>query len=402
MQTTSPRYATVAIILHWAIAVGILFMIWLGWNMHGNEAYYQLHKSIGISILILTVARLVWRLLNPPPPLPDDMNGLEKTASHLVHLGFYGLMVAMPLTGWIYVSTSYDFDVPTVLFGVISWPDIPGLGALTNATANGAIEFVHSKLAWLALALLALHVAGALKHEIGAEQGVLKRMLPGVPFLKGSVTAPEAARGTAIAFGSALGLFVAIAVLPGLISGAGTSSATDLATNGPTDIAANWIVDYDNSSIEFSGVHDGNDYSGTFANWTATILFDLENPGTAQVAVTVDTASAEASKKLYTDSLKAAEWLNPAAFPTAEVTITEIVETQPGRYTSTAALTLKGISVAVPFTFTLTPEGDAMRMVGTAQLARQPLDLGQLSDPGADWVSEEVYVSVTVLASPNP
>lgn len=399
MHPTRPRYASVAIVLHWVIAAGILFLIWLGWNMHGNEALYQLHKSIGISILFLTVARLVWRLMNPPPPLPAGMNRLEKTASHLVHIGFYALMLGMPLTGWMYVSTSYDFDVPTVLFGLISWPDIAGLGFLTNATANGVIEQIHSKLAWLALALLALHVAGALKHEFGDEQGVLKRILPGVPWLKGRVTAPEAVRGATIAFGTALSLFAAIAILPMLKSGVSASGGSELETG--SDIAANWTVDHDQSGIAFRGVHDGNDYTGTFTNWSAQIRFDQADPAAAQIRVSVDTTSAQASKKLYTDSLKAAEWLNSTDFPTAEVRITDVKSTGENSYTSTAQLTLKGIRVAVPFVFTLTPQGDAIYMTGQAQLARGPLDLGQVSDPGADWVSEAVTVTATVLASPN-
>jgi len=67
---STSRYTAVAIALHWAIAALIIFMIWLGWNMEENETRYQLHKSIGITILLLTVARVVWRMLNPPPALP--------------------------------------------------------------------------------------------------------------------------------------------------------------------------------------------------------------------------------------------------------------------------------------------------------------------------------------------
>ena len=60
-MTRSPRYTAVAIALHWAIALGLLFMIWLGWNMDGKESWFQFHKSVGITILLLTVARIVWR-----------------------------------------------------------------------------------------------------------------------------------------------------------------------------------------------------------------------------------------------------------------------------------------------------------------------------------------------------
>ena len=102
-MTRSPRYSAVAIALHWAIAFGLLFMIWLGWNMDGKESWFQFHKSVGITILILTVARIVWRLMNPPPTAPTDLKPWENKASHAVHIGFYALMVIMPLTGWLTV-----------------------------------------------------------------------------------------------------------------------------------------------------------------------------------------------------------------------------------------------------------------------------------------------------------
>ncbi|HBQ49735.1 MAG TPA: nickel-dependent hydrogenase, b-type cytochrome subunit/YceI-like family protein, partial [Hyphomonas atlantica] len=191
MKKVSARYTTVAIILHWVMAALILFMIWLGWNMDGNEARYQLHKSIGITLLFLTVTRILWRAANPPPPLPEEMPAHEKLASHLVHIAFYGLMLILPLAGWVLVSTS-KFKVPTVLFGSISWPHLPAPDFLRGEIAHTIIETIHSKGAWLLIILLVLHVAGAVKHEIGGEDGVLKKMLPG---LFGKPAAPKTARG---------------------------------------------------------------------------------------------------------------------------------------------------------------------------------------------------------------
>ena len=96
--TRSPRYSAVAIGLHWAIAGMLLGMIWLGWNMHGPDGreiewLFQLHKSIGITILLLTIARVIWRVKNPPPPLPEEMQSWEKTASHAVHMVFYACLL---------------------------------------------------------------------------------------------------------------------------------------------------------------------------------------------------------------------------------------------------------------------------------------------------------------------
>ena len=399
MHAETARYSTVAIVLHWLIAVGILFMIWLGWNMHGNENMYQLHKSIGITILILTVARIVWRALNPPPSLPADMKGIEKLASHLVHLGFYGLMILMPLTGWALVSTSYEFDVPTVLFGQISWPDLPGLGFLTNEPGHNGIKLAHDVLAKLALALLVLHIAGALKHEFSAEQGVLKRMLPGLPFLKGDLSPPSSVRGGGVAFGGALGVFVLIAFVPSWFSVSSVETSSSDQATAQLPVQTNWRIDYAQSEITFQGLHGGNEYTGQFGAWEADILFDPSALSDAEITVRVETGSVQTNKKLYTDSLVAAEWFNAAAFPIASVSILRIEQSDSEGYAAEAELTFKAQTVTVPFAFTLTPEGAATRMRGTATLYRQPLDLGQLSDPGADWVSEEVNVNVSVLAS---
>jgi cytochrome b561 len=398
--TRSPRYAAVAIALHWTIAIGIGFMIWLGWNMDGKESWFQFHKSVGITILILTVARIAWRLMNPPPPLPDDMTPLERRTSHAVHLAFYGLMLLMPLTGWLTVSTAYNFDIATVLYGLISWPDVPGVAFLSNETGHGIIANVHSKLAWVAIGLVSLHVAGALKHEIGGEEGVLKRMLPGL-FGKTDRPSPPP-HGFLVAFGAAIGVFVVIAFVPPLIAGnvAPASSATLDVRNDGGDAAhlPNWSIDYDASEIAFSGTHDGSTYSGTFSDWSADIYFDEDALDKAFARVLVRTASASANKKLYTDSLKSAEWLDPGSHQEAHVTLSDFKKTD-GGYVTNATLELKDERVTVPFRFTLNMSDDTATMTGGATLERKPLNLGQSSDPNGDWVGETVSVDVTVRAS---
>lgn len=401
MGARSERYTIVAIVLHWVMALAIIAMILGGWYMGdlpdgapGQYFLYQMHKSVGITILLLTVARILWRVMNPPPALPDDMKGVEKTASRAVHIGFYGLMLLLPLTGWLYSSVSQKMDVPTVLYGVLSWPDVPFVSGLQNEAGANAVNFVHSKLAWVALALLALHVAGAIKHELSAEEGVLKRMIPG---LFGQTRPPALpGNGAVAAFGSAIGILVLVTATPMLVN---AMSGNNTPIEGQSGIAANWQVDDDQSEIRFGGVHDGTNYTGTFGNWDAAINFEPATPQTAQVSVTVATTSARASDKVYTDSLPATEWLNTGAFPTAQVDIINIQRAENRGYTSTARLTLKGITVEVPFQFSLDIDGNTASMTGQATLMRTSLDLGQESDPSADWVGEDVTVDVKVVAT---
>lgn len=399
-MTQSSRYSVVAIALHWAIALAIIGMIFLGWNMDDSENLFQLHKSIGITILILTIARIVWRLMNPVPPLPAEMKPIEKTASHFVHWAFYGLMFLMPLTGWLLVSTSYEFDVPTVLYGLVSWPDIPGVGFLANEDGHEVVEFVHSKLAWVAIVLLGLHVAGAVKHEFDGGEGVLKRMLPGL--FGGDTEKPSPPpRGFLIAFGAAIGVFLLVAFVPKLFSGsASTATTANPVSAQSTDITPNWSVDHDQSSISFSGTHDGSEYEGEFKSWSADIQFDADNLDAARALVTVQMMSAEANKKLYTDSLRSAEWFFADQYRTATAELSNFRRLDDDdEYVADLTLTIKDKSVTVPFNFELDIDEDEARMKGEATVQRKPLDLGQKSDASGDWVGEDVLIDVEVRAS---
>lgn len=380
------RYTGVAIALHWVMALLILFMIGLGWNMEENEALYQLHKSIGITILFLALARLGWRFANPPPPLPDDMPALEKTASHIVHVAFYVLMIGLPLGGWLMVSVS-PFQVSTVLFGAISWPHLPFTEGLKGEDLYEFVEFFHSKGAWVIIVLLGLHVAGAVKHEIGAEGGVLKRMLPG---LFGKAEPPALpGRGALFAFGGSIALFAAIAVLPMLFSGPGAR-----ANSAPADsVEANWEVDYAASEIAFSGVHDGKEFDGEFGDWTAEVAFFPEDLSKSVVHVSVRTASVRTGNKLYDDNLKGKEWFDPNAFPEAAVVLSDFRESGDG-YTADALLTIKGATVSVPLTFELKVNDDRADLEGKAELSRKALDLGQSSFSTGEEIADRVEVTI--------
>ncbi len=181
------RYGTVAVLLHWLIAAGIVFMVVLGWYMAdlpltapNKFDLYQLHKSVGITILLLSVLRVLWRLLNLPPPLPEHMKPWERWAARGTHIAFYVLMLAIPLSGWAMVSVS-PFNIPTVLFGVIDWPHLPWIGSLGEpAQMEKTFKQTHEVLVWLTLLILALHVVGALKHHFFDRDDVLVRMLPRV------------------------------------------------------------------------------------------------------------------------------------------------------------------------------------------------------------------------------
>jgi cytochrome b561 len=166
------RFSYVAIFFHWAVAALILANILIAWqfrSVHGvlGSAILQIHKSIGITILLLGVLRLMWRLLNPPPPIAITMQAWEEGAAKIVGRGFYFIMFAMPLTGWAIVSASSP-PTPIMLFGVVHWAYIPSLGTLPfdqKLRMYGLFAGAHHLLTRIAYAVLALHVLAALRHQ---------------------------------------------------------------------------------------------------------------------------------------------------------------------------------------------------------------------------------------------
>ena len=184
---SSSRYGAVAMTLHWLIAAMVLFMLPLGIFMTNlDEAdprtfpLFQLHKSVGLTILMLVIVRLAWRLANPVPAMPPAMGNGERILARLVHGLLYLLMITIPLLGWATVSAA-ALAVPTVWFGWFEWPHIWFLADLPRArkqVLDDQLATIHSLLALPLLVLVSLHTAAAIKHHFKDRDDVLKRMLP--------------------------------------------------------------------------------------------------------------------------------------------------------------------------------------------------------------------------------
>jgi cytochrome b561 len=179
------RYSAVALLFHWGIALLIGVNLYVGFRMgvvSGLEKFdlFQLHKSVGVTVLLLSLLRLAWRLFNPPPPHVDALKGWEHAVAGAVHTLLYGIMIGMPLTGWIVVSAS-PLNLPTLLFHTIPWPHVGvvhDLPAAAKAQVYGLSDTSHIVLAWGALGLIAMHMGAALKHHFLDRDAVLLRMVP--------------------------------------------------------------------------------------------------------------------------------------------------------------------------------------------------------------------------------
>lgn len=191
MTAERARYTTVAISLHWLIALlaigqiaGGLYIEELPKSADAERfQLLQLHKSFGITILLLTLARLGWRLTHPVPPLPAAMPGWQKTAAKALHWGFYALLIGVPLGGWAIVSASPLADtVKTYLFGVAPWPHLPFFsGVEDRRDLAETFAEMHEIGAKVMIGMIVLHVGAAIKHWFMDNDGVLESMLPFLP-----------------------------------------------------------------------------------------------------------------------------------------------------------------------------------------------------------------------------
>ena len=172
---TADRYTRVAVTLHWVIALGVLGQIAFGWWMidipkspPGVRAYwFNIHKSIGITLGVLMIVRVVWGLMHRAPPLPDHIPAWQKLASKASHLALYVCMIIMPLSG--YLGSSFT-KYPIKYWGMT----LPNWGWESPALKDICSD-VHQITVIVFMVLIAIHIAAAVKHMIGRDR-VIQRI----------------------------------------------------------------------------------------------------------------------------------------------------------------------------------------------------------------------------------
>lgn len=379
------RYSGGAILLHWLIALALAFQLALGFAMPKNAsgfALFQLHKSVGITILVLTLARLAWRLAHRPPPLLEG--GFGGFLARAVHALLYVFMVVAPLTGWAIVSTD-STRIPTLLYGTLPWPHLP-----LPAAVNEPMAETHEILGWIGLALVALHIAGALRHQLLLKDGLLRRMGPGgSAWLAGLL----ALLVVVVYFGTGMKIASDVVAAGGYDRAPPEQSAaapaaaiaapepTDGAT--PTDEASDteagpppvWTIQR-GGRLGFSvGSGDGS-YSGSFSDWSGVVKFDPENPDTADIRITVRLASASLGDATQDEMLQGGDFFASSANPTATWRSTSVRRTGPNRYSASGTLSLKGASRSQPLSFALSGKDLRRHVEGSASIDRNAFGVG--------------------------
>lgn len=180
MQPSSAVYSNVSIALHWFIALLVVGQIGTVMAMDAELAdnprlWSMLHKSGGIAILLLTLVRIGWRFVEPWKPMPVDTPRWQKWAARVTHIGFYAILIALPMWGWLASSAmgrGFEF------YGLFDWPLLPMPG---GREAAGGLMDMHRLGAKILYVLLFLHIGAAVKHQVFDRDNEVRKMLPIIP-----------------------------------------------------------------------------------------------------------------------------------------------------------------------------------------------------------------------------
>ena len=352
-------YSKTAKTFHWLTALLVLGMLAFGFFMGGIEGLarfkaYNLHKSIGITILVLISLRLLWRLTHSYPPSLSSHKPWEKILAKLVHFSLYGLLFLMPLSGWTMSSAA---GRPVKVFDLFTMPDLVS----PDRELAGFLSSAHWYIAWGIIGLVTLHIAGALKHHIVDKDVTLKRMLP----------------------------FAKLALATVFLSFVTVKSGN----------AQDWTVEQGKSTITFSGIQDGAPFKGTFTEFKADINFDREAV-TGDIEVIIQTNSVETALPIVEDYIGAEAWLGSEEFDTAVYAADTFSRLEDGSFVAQGELTLKGITKAVPLGFTLKDESEKIvHMTGEAVIDRTEFNVGSGEWVSSDVVAHDIKINVELFAA---
>jgi cytochrome b561/polyisoprenoid-binding protein YceI len=347
MSEQQARYNGVAMAIHWLTALTVIGLLIVGNYMADlpktdpmKLVLFNIHKSFGVAVFLLTALRLVWRLTHRPPELPSEMPAWEQKAAHAAHWALYALLFIVPLMGWLMVSES-PRNIPTMLFGMVQLPHLPFFADWETDQKRQykeLFETLHSGPAYLMAVLIVAHIGAALRHRLILKDKVVQRMLP--------------------------------KIIPALLIGL-------LAVGVSRAEAADWKVDPAKSKLGFQGSLSGQSFEGTFKKWEAEIAFDPAKPAEGHAKVTIDMASAVTGDKQRDAALPDSDWFSVKKFPQAVFEATKFIVKDATHFDAEGSLTIRGNAKPVTMPFTLEIAGDSAHAVGKLDIVRSDFGVGQ-------------------------
>ncbi|WP_424833318.1 cytochrome b/b6 domain-containing protein [Ruegeria sp.] len=405
MATTNSfsSYGSVTKTFHWLTALLIFTALPLGWvadnmahavfdpsvptteeDIARTARLFSIHKTIGVSVFFVALARILWAVTQTKPGLLNAENKPEAFAAETVHWMLYASLVLVPLTGWLHHASAEGFAPILWPFGQ-NLPFVPKSAYLSELTAA-----LHWLFIWVLVGSLALHIMGALKHHVVDKDSTLRRMLPG----HADAPEPPAQKHSALPVVAAFVVWVAVITGGWSIGVFSPHSKVGLDIDELTEVQSDWQVQDGTLSLTITQL--GSPVTGTFEDWTAAIAF--EDPDEPGLSGTVEVTIAVGSINLGTvsDQAKGADFFDVAAFPTATFKA-DLYKTTAG-YEARGPLTIRDQTVDIVLPFTLELQDDSATMIGAVDLNRMDFDVGT-SQPTEESLGFGVAVSVELTAT---
>lgn len=396
------RYNAVARFFHWLVAGLIVSQYILAKLAERAEEQDRIvaqlgllanHKSVGITILALAMLRLTWRLTHSPPKLPRDMPRWQHAISGLVHWVIYGLIFALPISGWLMSSAkSYSVSV----FNLFVLPDFV---AANEALANNLLN-IHELLGKALFVVAVLHILAAFKHLFIDKDGVMQRMAGwgGVALFAVCVVVVISQFGILKTKAPAAQKDQITAQQPGQINV--VAETTEASQKAKASNLPSWQIDYANSYIKFSGDQAGASFTGQWQAWQADIRFSGTNLGASQFDVTIDIASVASGDAERDGYIVGEDFFNQEQYAQASFVASEFTK-QEGGYTTIGQLTMKNTTKPAEFNFTISETAQGNELVGRARLDRLAWNIGTGDWADTSWVGQFVDVEVKVVTMKN-
>ena len=398
LNNTQTNFGSIAKALHWATAFLVITLFPLGYyiarlspdsTQEVERAFFlfSLHKTIGMVVLTLAILRIAWWLFQPRPIPLHTERPLETIIAQTVHWLLYVLILLMPITGWLHHSAT------TGLADI--WGPFPQRVALVPQTIQWEEFFgwMHYASAWLMGLVVALHIAGALKHAIIDNDDTLRRMLPGRP-VSNAVSGIEHVRSEKSSKWVALAVLGVFAVILQVFAPE-HHAEDDVIAVIPTTSEGGWIIDYDKSTLEIEIVQSNTPTKGRFARWTGDIKFAPDKPEDAQVTVSIEIASLTLGS--VTQQALSGDYLKAEEHPVAQFQGNGFTELASGEFQVDGDLELAGLVRPLTLTFELVIDGQVANANGLATIHRLEHGVG----PESQTVEHEVNVRFKVVASTN-
>lgn len=398
VSNTEERYGIVAKGFHWLIAVMIIALLPIGLGMGTlpNEPFkfqiYAMHKSFGLLVFFLGLLRLIWRFVSPPPDHLPTHAKWEVSLAAAAHFWLYVCMIGMPLSGWL-MSNAGEFPVP--FFGI----QMPALIEKDEGLADLFYK-VHEILGYTLLFVLALHVAGALKHHVLDQDTTLRRMA----YMRAGLGFAAVIVGVlGLSYMLSLGVLLQKMTSAEPKDAAVESAALSAGAEAPPATGElpehGWAILPDISRLEFDAVLYNAPFTGTFRKFGGTIVFDPENLADARADITIDMNAVVTGDSDRDKNIAGAEWFDAGKFPAARYVATKFEKGDGDNYVAIGDLTVRDQTMPVIIPFTLTIANGTAHMQSELTLDRTNFGVGQGQWADESTVGHDVKVRIDLKAA---